>query len=48
LIPLKEQVRAESGFSRWLSETEYLYDELMKYLAEHPELDTRIEKPMFV
>ena len=48
LIPIKEQVRAESGFSRWLSETEYLYDELMKYLAEHPELDTRIEKPMFV
>ena len=25
---------------RWMSEAEYLYDELMKYIEEHPELKT--------
>jgi hypothetical protein len=28
------------GFPRWMSETEYLYDELMRYLEKHPELKT--------
>ena len=28
------------GFPRWMSETEYLYGELMRYLEKHPELKT--------
>jgi hypothetical protein len=30
----------EKTTKRWMSEAEYLYDELMKYLEEHPELKT--------
>lgn len=30
--------RKVTGYSRWLSETEYLYNELIKYLKEHPEM----------
>jgi len=29
-----------------MSETKFLYEALLKYLSEHPELDTRIEKPL--
>jgi hypothetical protein len=43
-IPIKNDAKVEFGFSRWMSETEYLYDELLKYLKVHPELDTRIKK----
>jgi hypothetical protein len=45
LIPIKDEYRAEAGYSRWFSELEYLYTELMKYLEAHPELDTRINNP---
>jgi hypothetical protein len=41
--PIVYEGRKVMGFSRWFSETEFLYDELMKYLLNHPELDTRIE-----
>ena len=40
LDPIKEQIREHSYFPQWASETEYLYNELMKYLEEHPELKT--------
>ena len=46
-IPVKDEIRSQSGFSRWQSETEYLYLELMRYLVAHPELDTRVEKPRY-
>jgi len=39
-IPIIEEGRMEFGAPRWFSETEYLYNELMKYLEEHPELKT--------
>lgn len=38
--PIKEQIREHNNYPRWASETEYLYNELMKYLEEHPELKT--------
>ena len=31
-------VRMDWNHPRWLSETEFLYNELMKYIAEHPEI----------
>ena len=40
--PIVEDGRRAWGHKRWLSESEYLYNELMSYLKEHPELDTRI------
>jgi len=40
--PILEEGRASMGHFRWFSETEYLYNELIKYLKEHPELDSRI------
>ncbi len=43
--PIVEEGRRSQG-SRWLSETEYLYVELMKYLEKHPEINNRIEKYM--
>ena len=43
-IPIKDDARVELGFERWMSETEYLYDELRKYLDEHPELSTGMKK----
>jgi hypothetical protein len=39
-IPIVEEGRIELNLPRWYSETEYLYNELMKYLEEHPELKT--------
>jgi hypothetical protein len=39
-----EEGRKATGFNRWYSEGEYLYVELLKYLKEHPELDTRLER----
>jgi hypothetical protein len=38
-----EEARRSTGHRRWSSETEYLYVELLKYLKEHPELDTLVE-----
>jgi len=38
--PAIEEGRRAMGFPRWMSETEYLYDELMRYLEKHPELKT--------
>ena len=35
-----EEFRARENVPRALSEVEFLYDELMKYLEEHPELKT--------
>jgi hypothetical protein len=32
--------RVKFGFPRWMSESEYLFNELMKYTKEHPELAT--------
>jgi len=37
--PVLADGRRSMGYSRWASETEYLYDELMRYLQKHPELD---------
>jgi hypothetical protein len=45
-IPMLDEGRRVIGSRRLYSENEYLYDELMKYLGIHPELDTRIEKPI--
>jgi len=38
--PWIEDGRVKMNFRRWMSEAEYLYDELMKYIEEHPELKT--------
>jgi hypothetical protein len=38
--PIIDEGRRQSGYPRWLSESEYLYNELMKYIDEHPELKT--------
>ena len=38
--PWIEDGRVKMKFRRWMSEAEYLYDELMKYIEEHPELKT--------
>ena len=35
-----EEGREKGYAKRWMSEAEYLYDELMKYIEEHPELKT--------
>ena len=40
IIPMKDQFREDLNFPRWAIETEYLYNELIKYRAEHPELKT--------
>ena len=42
-----EEGRKATGHNRWFSEAEYLYDELMNYLEEHPELQTKIDRPNF-
>jgi hypothetical protein len=44
LLPIIDEARVDMGFVRWMSETEYLYDELMKYLDKHPELSTEMKK----
>jgi hypothetical protein len=38
--PIVEEGRRQMGYPRWMSESEYLYNELMKYIEEHPELKT--------
>ncbi len=40
IAPYLEEVRVIYGMPRMLSETEYLYHRLMKYLEEHPEIKT--------
>jgi hypothetical protein len=35
-----EEGREKIKTKRWMSEAEYLYNELMKYINEHPELRT--------
>ena len=35
-----EEGREKRNFKRWMSESEYLYNEMMKYHKEHPELAT--------
>jgi len=40
IAPYLEEVRVIYGIPRMLSETEYLYHRLMKYLEEHPEIKT--------
>jgi hypothetical protein len=45
--PILDEGRASMGHFRWFSETEYLYNELMGYLKEHPELDSRIANPTY-
>jgi hypothetical protein len=35
-----EEGRVKGNYKRWLSEAEFLYNELMKYIEEHPELAT--------
>ena len=38
--PCLEEGRMKRNFPRWMSESEYLYNEMMKYHKEHPELAT--------
>ena len=38
--PFIVEIRKYTGQPRFLSETEYLYNRLMKYMLEHPELKT--------
>ena len=38
--PWIEEGREKMNFRRWMSEAEYLYNELMAYIEEHPELKT--------
>ena len=38
--PCLEEGRMKRNFPRWMSESEYLYKEMMKYHKEHPELAT--------
>jgi hypothetical protein len=40
LAPVVYESRKRYNYPRMLSEFEYLYDELMKYIEEHPELKT--------
>jgi hypothetical protein len=44
LKPFVDEARVNMGYERWMSETEYLYNELLKYLDEHPELSTEFKK----
>jgi hypothetical protein len=36
--PIAQDIREYTGSRRWASEWEYLYNELKRYLVEHPEL----------
>ena len=38
--PCLEEGRIKRNFPRWMSESEYLYNEMMKFHKEHPELAT--------
>jgi len=40
IAPVVYESRKRMNYPRMLSEFEYLYDELMKYIEEHPELKT--------
>ena len=40
LAPVINESRKRMNYPRQMSEFEYLYDELMKYIEEHPELKT--------
>ncbi len=42
LIPIKDEYRAEAGYSRWFSELSISISS-DRYLGAHPELDTRRE-----
>ena len=44
IMPILDDGRRAMGFRRWLSEAEYLYNELIRYIDQHPELDTRFER----
>jgi hypothetical protein len=44
--PFIEEGRRDMGYSRLLSEVEFLYVDLMRFFEEHPELSTRIERPL--
>jgi hypothetical protein len=44
IMPILDEGRRAMGYRRWLSETEYLYNELIKYIGEHPEFDTQFER----
>lgn len=43
LSPIVEEGRMVTGYSRFASESEYLYNSLMTYLDEHPELRTEFK-----
>jgi hypothetical protein len=45
LKPINDEIRVKAGYVRWMSETEYLYDELIKYIGEYPELVTEYSNP---
>jgi hypothetical protein len=38
--PIKEDIRRYRNYPRWASETEYLYNELLKYQETHPDFKT--------
>jgi hypothetical protein len=44
--PVIVEARGVFGYSRFLSESEYLYGELMRYIEGHPELQTTSYKPI--
>ena len=46
VAPIIGEARRVMGFSRFLSESEYLYVELVKYIGGHPELQTTAYKPV--
>ena len=46
LKPIVDEARVDMGYVRWFSETEYLYDELLRYLDKHPELWTELKNPL--
>jgi len=37
IVPIVEKYRERDNYPRMVSETEYLYNELMKYISENPE-----------
>lgn len=47
LAPIVKKARIQTAFPRLLSEFEYLYDELMNYIEEHPELKNLILPILF-
>jgi len=46
MLLIIDDARKGLGFTRFCDNSMFLYDELMRYFREHPELDTRIEKPL--